>query len=109
MWRGIQLVIAVGTHQEHAANLGAGEQRRQQPQRGGIGPLQIVEEQDQRVFRLCQRRHEVLYDPLKAVLRLDASELDRYRLCTDDELQFRHHSNQHAAVAAERGPQLFTP
>ena len=79
--RRVELVVAVGAHQHQAAAVAAGQQRLEQRQRGRVGPLQVVEEQHQRVLRPRDRGDEVLQHALEAVLRLDAAQRRRRGGC----------------------------
>ena len=60
----------------------------QQIERRRVEPLQIVEEQGQRMFRAGEDANKTLEYELKPALRLPRLELRDRRLLADDELQF---------------------
>jgi len=60
----------------------------QQIERRRVEPLQIVEEQGQRMFRAGEDANKTLEYELKPALRLPRLELPDRRLLADDELQF---------------------
>ena len=67
---GIDFIVTVGAHQEKVPDVGAGEERSQQTQCGRVGPLQVVEEHDQGMLGLRDRRDKLLKHELESVERL---------------------------------------
>ena len=51
----LHFVVTIGAHQQHAALTFGAHQVFEQAQGRYVGPLQVVEEQQQRVIRCCQR------------------------------------------------------
>ena len=65
-----RLVVAVGADDEQVRALAAGQQLAQEAQRGRVGPLQVVEEQRQRVLGVGEHLQELAEHELEAGLRL---------------------------------------
>ena len=86
---GTDLVVPVGPDQQQVPHLRIGHQVLQQFQRRRIQPLQIVEEQRERVLRPGERAEEAPEHHLEAVLRILRRQVRDGRLFPDDELQFR--------------------
>ena len=87
---GIDLVIPVSPDQHQMLHVRLGQQILQQVQRCRIEPLQIVEEQRQRVLRPGEHGEKAPENQLKAALRVMGRQLRDRRLVTDDELQLRN-------------------
>ena len=66
--RGVDLVVAVGADQEEVTNLRRCGEPFDQLDRTGVEPLDVVEEQDQRLFGPGEDREEALEDPVEPVL-----------------------------------------
>src|SRR2546422_208070 len=98
----VDFVVPVGADQEKEFHPRAGEERAEKAQRRRVGPLQVVDEDHQRMLALRQRAHEVLEDELEPVLRLGGGERRRRRLLAQDELDLRNEFRQDTRVGAER-------
>src|SRR5690606_28091212 len=68
-------------------------------QRCLIGPLQVVEEDHQRMLGLGEHTHKLQQQLVEAVARLGGAELQRRRLRPDDQLDIGDDVDQHLAVA----------
>ena len=86
--RGIDLVVAIGADQHQVPQVRPGQQILEQIERRRVEPLQIVEEQRQRMFRPGEDADETPEHQLETALRLLRLELGDRRLLADDELQF---------------------
>ena len=91
------------------ARVRLGEQVLDELQAGGIGPLQVVEEQRQRMIRAGEHRQELLEHQAEAVLRLDRRQRRHRRLRADDERDLRQHVDDQLAVDADGGLDLLPP
>ena len=87
---GIDLVIPVSPDQHQMLHVRLGQQILQQVQRCRVEPLQIVEEQSQRVLRPGEHGEKAPENQLKAALRVTGRQLRDRRLVADDELQLRN-------------------
>src|SRR5271154_1275184 len=85
--RGVDLVVAVGADQHQMLQLRPGQQILEQVERRRVEPLQIVEEQDQRMFRKGEDADESAEHEVETALRLLRLELWDRRLVADDGLQ----------------------
>ena len=74
-----------------------------------IQPLQIIEEQRERVLRPGERAEEAPEHQLEAVLRLSRRQVWNGRLFPEDELQFRDGVDDQLPVWAHRIPQGAAP
>ena len=81
-------------------DVGAGEERSQQTQCGRVGPLQVVQKNDERMVPARQCREQVLEYELKSVLRLDRSQRGRRCLLAQDQRNLGDHLGHHAAAGA---------
>lgn len=68
---GVDLVVAVGADEQQVTDVRIGDDQLEQAERGRIGPLQVVEEDDQRVLFLAEHVAEVAEHLVEAVLVLD--------------------------------------
>ncbi len=98
---GIDLVIPVSPDQHQMLYVRLGQQILQQVQRCRIEPLQIVEEQRQRVLRPGEHGEKAPENQLKVALRVMWRQLRDRRLVTDDELQFRNQIYEKLPVRAQ--------
>jgi hypothetical protein len=105
----IDLVVAVGPDQQQRVDLGGGEQRLQQIQRRAVGPLEIVQEDDQGMLAPAEGAEEVLEDQPEAILGLRRPQGGRGRLRPQDRGHFGNHFGQHGRRAAERVAQPQPP
>ncbi|XXR80435.1 hypothetical protein WMF33_06000 [Sorangium sp. So ce394] len=102
----VDLVVAVGADHEQVAALRIRQEQREEPERGEIRPLQIVEEEDQRVLRRGEDAQEALKYKVEPVLGLGRPELGHGRLGADDELQLRQQVDEDLPALAEGGREL---
>src|SRR5712664_89804 len=86
-----------------------GQQILQQVQRCRVEPLQIVEEQRQRVLRPGEHGEKAPESQLKAALRVMGWQLRDRRLVTDDELQLRNQVYDKPPVRAQRFAKCLAP
>ena len=85
---GIDFVVPVGADQHQVLHIRPGQQILEQIERRRVEPLQIVEEQGQRMFRPREYADESPEHQLEAALRVLWRKLRDRRLFSDDELQF---------------------
>jgi hypothetical protein len=97
---GIDLVISVSPDQHQMLHVRLGQQILQQVQRCRVEPLQVVEEQRQRVLRSGEHGEKAPENQLKAALRVMGRQLRDRRLVTDDELQLRNQVHDKPPVRA---------
>src|SRR5688572_28754391 len=103
------LVVAVGAYYEEVRALGRGEDQLEQAQRGRVGPLQIVEEERERMRRRREHLEERLERELEAMLRLGRAELGHRSRRADHQLELGNKIHDHARVRSQRGAQLLGP
>ena len=87
----------------------AGQQVFEQVERGGIQPLQVVEEECQRMLRSCEYADESSEDQLKTSLRFLRREFGHRRLFANDVLQFRDELDDQQSVRIQRLAKRVTP
>src|SRR5262249_42205418 len=80
-----------------------------QLERSRIGPLEVVEEQGDGVFRRREGAQELLHQEAEAVLGLGRPEDRRLRLSADDELELRDQIEQESPAPAGGLPELVLP
>ena len=85
---GVDLVVAIGADQQQVPHVRLGQQILEQVERRRVEPLQIVEEQRQRMLRPGEHADEAAEHQLEPPLRLLRLELGDRRLLADDERQF---------------------
>ena len=81
---GIDFVVAVGADQHQVLHVRPGQQILEQIERCCIEPLQIVEEQRERMFRPCEYADKSPEYQLEAALRILWRKLGNRRLFSDD-------------------------
>src|SRR3984957_2898766 len=86
----IDLVVTVGADQQQMLHLRLDQQILDQIEGGRIEPLQIVEEQDQGVFRSSEDADKPTEDHLEATLCFLRRKNWKWRLLSYDQLQFRN-------------------
>src|SRR5262249_56246742 len=103
------LIVAVGADEEEIAKLGPAQQVFQQVERRSVEPLQVIEEERQRMLRPREHADELPKHHLEAPLRvLWRKPGDRRRL-SDDELHFWNELGNQSSVRAQRLPQRVAP
>ena len=86
-----------------------GQQILEQIERRRVEPLQIVEEQRQRMFRPGEDADEAPEHQLETSLRVLRRQLRDRRLFADDELQFGDQIDDEPSVRAQRLQQCVAP
>ncbi len=97
---GIDFVVAVGTDQHQVLYIRPGQQILEQIQRRRVEPLQVIEEQGERMFRPCEYADESPKDQLEAMLRVLWRKLRNRWLLPDDEPQSRDEVHDKPCVRA---------
>src|SRR5258705_9221270 len=106
---GIDLVIPVSPDQHQMLHVRLGQEILQQVERCRVEPLQVVEEQRQRMFRPCKYADKSSEYQLEAALRLLRWKLRDRRLFSNDELQFGNKIDDELTVRIQRVPKGVTP
>jgi hypothetical protein len=83
--RGVDLVVPVREDEADAAELGVSAEGVEPIERRGVGPLEVVEEQDDRLLGPRHGTEEALNHTPPAVLGLRRRALGGWRLLADDE------------------------
>ena len=99
---GGDFIVAIGADQHQVAQIRLGQQVLQQIERRRVEPLQIVEEERQRMFGPGEDADEPPQHQLESPLRLLRLKLGHRRLVADDEPQFRNEIDHQLAVRAQR-------
>ncbi len=107
--RGVDLAVAIGADQEQVVDTRVGHHELHQAEAGGVRPLQVVEEHDQRVLDAAQHLQEALEHEVEAMLGLDRREVGHGRLRADEERERGPHIDEHLGVRAERVAQRLSP
>src|SRR4051812_33031958 len=85
---GIDLVVAKSADQHQVPQIRSGEQVLDQVERCCVEPLQVIEEQHQRMFRTCEYADKSSEHEVEAALCLPRRNLGDRRLFSYDQLQF---------------------
>src|ERR1700751_956789 len=85
--RGSDLVVSIGPNQKQVPHLGVRDQVLEEVERRCIKPLQIVEEQRERVLLPCEYAEKPPKNHLKAVLRVLGRQVRNRWLSSDHKLQ----------------------
>src|ERR1700722_1001012 len=93
----INLVVPVGADQHQVLQVRPGQQILQQIQRCRVEPLQIVEEQGQRMFP-CEHADKSTAHELEAALRILSRKLSNWWLFSYDEFQFGNQIHNELSV-----------
>ena len=99
---GIDLVVSIRPDEHQVLQIGLSQQIFEQIERGGIQPLQVVEEECQRMLRSCEYADEPAKDQLKTSLRFRRRELRNRWLFANDVLQFRDEIDDQQSVRLQR-------
>ena len=99
---GIDFVVSVGADQHQVPHIRLGQQILEQIERCRIEPLQIVEEQRQRMLRPREYADESPEHELESALRVLWRKLGDRRLFADDELQFGDEIHHEPSVRTQR-------
>ena len=100
--RGTDLVVPVGADQQQVPHLRVRHQMLEQVERCCIQPLQIVEEQRERMLLACEHAEEAPENHLEAVLRVLRRQVRDRRLFPDHELQFGNEIDDELTIRAQR-------
>ena len=95
---GIDFVVPVGADQHQVLHVRLGQQILQQIERCRVEPLQIVEEQGERMFRPREYTDKSPEHQLEAALRILRRKFRDRWLFSDDELQFRDEIHNELSV-----------
>ena len=80
--------MPIGADDQQVMNAGAGRKQLQQMQACQISPLQIIEEDNQRMFFTRQTFYECLECQIEPVLRLKRPQFRKVRLLSDNQLKY---------------------
>ena len=94
-----RFVVAVGADDEQVRALAAGQELAEEPQRRRVGPLQVVEEQRQRVLLVGEHLQELAEHQLEAGLRFGRPHRRDRRLRADHQLELRDQLRDQLSVA----------
>src|SRR5262245_26730407 len=99
---GIDLIVPVSADQDQVPEIGPGQQVLEQVERRRVEPLQVVEEQRQRMFRARKNADETPKHELEAALRLLRRKIGNRGLVPYDELEFGDEVDDELAVLIQR-------
>ena len=99
---GIDFVIAVRANQEHRSQSRPRQQRLEHIQRRRVGPLQVVEEDDQGMVWGGEGGQKAVKHKPESVACLGRPEGLRRELRAEDKLDLGNHLGNHASVRSER-------
>ncbi|MNS57702.1 hypothetical protein D3C72_905980 [compost metagenome] len=103
------LVVAVRADEQEGRALAALEQPLHERERGRVAPLQVVEEEHQRVLGAREGANQALNRHQKAVLLLGGVQGDHRRRLADHPGELRHQIDGDAPVRPEGRHQPFAP
>jgi hypothetical protein len=103
------LVVAVGPDQQQVPHLRVREQVLEEVERRSIQPLQIVEEQGERVLLPCEYAEKPAENHLKSVLRVLQRQVRNQWLSSDHQLQRGNEVDHKLTVLPQRLPQGAPP
>src|SRR5215470_14146686 len=84
---GADLVVAVGAEEEQVLDLGVGDELDEELERSGVEPLQIVDEERERMLAAREHADEAKHGALEPLARVLRRQLDDVGLRPDDELE----------------------
>src|SRR5262249_45373530 len=102
-------VVAVGADEEKIAKFGPAQQVFQQVERRRVEPLQVFEEERQRMFRPREDAYELPKYQLEAPLRVLWRKLRNRRRLSDDQLHFRNEIGNQSSIRPQRLLQRVAP
>ena len=105
----IRRLAAKGGDDQQVPAVPVGRQHLQQAQGGRVGPLQVVEEEGQRIQTGGQRGDERTEGEVKPALRFDRSQRRDRGSAPQQGLELRNHLVHDAGVAAQGLPQARAP
>ena len=107
--RRVDLVVPIRADEQEVLRLGLDEDVLQQLERRAIEPLQIVEEQRQRMLGAREHTDQPPKRHLEAGLRVRRRDVRNRRLLSDHELQFRNEVDDERTIRVQRLTQLAPP
>src|SRR6516225_5784727 len=107
--RASDFVIAIGADEEKIAQIGPAQQIFQEVERRRVEPLQVIEEERQRMFRPSEDTDEPPKHQLETPLRVLWRKLRDRRWLSDDSLHFRNEIHNQSGVRSQRFPQRVAP
>jgi len=107
--RGTDLVVPVGADQQQVPHVRLRDEVLEQVECPRIQPLQIIQEQGERVFRSRENGDKTPEQHLEPILRVLRREVRDWRLRSEHELQFGHKIHDELSARAERLAQRVTP
>src|SRR5262245_20968948 len=99
---GTDLVVPIGADQQEVLQLEACQQVLEQVERGRVQPLQVVEEEGERMLGSGEDADEAPEYLLEACLRIQRRQLGHGWLFSDDVLQLRDQLDHQQAVRIQR-------
>ena len=106
---GTDLVVPVGADHQQVPHLRMRNQMLKEVEGCCIQPLQIVEEQGERVLLPREHREEAPEHHLEAVLHVVRRQVGDRRLFSDHELQFGNEVDDELTIWPQRGVQSIPP
>ena len=107
--RRTDFVVAVSSDQQHVPHVRIGNQALQQFQSGRVQPLQIVEEQRQRMVRAREGAEETPEHQLETAPRFLRRQFRDGRLFADDEFDFGYEVDHQLAIRPQRLQKRLPP
>src|SRR5215467_10327762 len=101
--------VAVGTDEEKVAEIGPAQQVFQQVERGRVEPLQVIQEERQRMLRPREDADKLPKYPLETLLRVLWRKLRDRRRLSDDELHFRNEIGNQSSIRPQCLLQCIAP
>jgi len=99
--RSVDLVISIGADQQQVPDIRLRQEIFEQIERGGIEPLQVVEEERQRMLRARKDANEPPQHRLKAALRILRWQIGDRRLFADNEFKLGYEVHDQEPVRAQ--------
>src|SRR6266550_497307 len=106
---GANFVVTVRADQHQVPHVGPGQQILHQVERCRVEPLQIVEEEGQRMLRPSKYADKPTEHQLETPSRVLWREIRNRRLVSDDVLQFRDEVDHEPSVRTQRLTQGIAP
>ncbi|MFM0342075.1 hypothetical protein PQR27_37120 [Paraburkholderia fungorum] len=107
--RTAHFVVAIGADQQQITGVWVREQVLDERQAGCVDPLQVVQEEDQRMCLAREHGHELPEDQTEPVLSLSRRQRRHRSLRADDQFDFGQHIENELAVDPDRSLQLLPP
>ncbi len=100
--RGVDLVVPISAHEQEVVNIGRSDEVFEEIEGGRVEPLQIVEEERERVLRPGEDAEEAPEDRLKAAPSVVRREVGDRRLPPEDDLELGDEVHDQLAIRTER-------